>query len=358
MAHSTYFRERLSPPLWVVVLGLLAIGLWIVMKLDALCTLLLLGYFIAYVINPWLNWLERHKISRAIGVLVIGGLLLAVFLLAIFTILPVLLDELSRLIDLLPSYLAQLHQRFEPLFAKARSMLPADLVGELQSASPSQVASVGKETFGQVSLNVSRAFTAGYSVTLFVMNLVLLPFIVFYLAIDFKGLHTRALGLFPYSRRQQVLLVAKEIDKCVSAFVRGQLLVCTTLFILYAIALRIVGLDSWFAVAAISGFGHLIPYLGLVLGVIISSILVLVTYGDWTHLLEIVIVYVVVQGLEGWVLTPKIVGERVGLSSLTVMLAIIAGGTLFGFLGVLLAVPGTAALRVLLRHLHHWLIYR
>jgi len=358
MADSTYYREKLLPPLWVVVLGLLALSFWVIFKLQALCTLLLLGYFIAYIINPWLNWLERCKISRPVGVLVIGALLLAMFLLAVFTVVPTLADQFSDLIARLPSYLAKLQQDFAPLLAKVRQWLPADILGEIKSTSPSQVASVGGDTMNRVGSSVLQALTAGWSATLFVMNLVLVPFIVFYLAIDFKGLHVRALELFPYSKRKQVLGVAKEIDLCVSAFVRGQLLVCTTLFVLYGIGLRLIGLELWFVIAAISGFGHLIPYFGFVVGILISSILALVTFGDWSHLIQVIGVYVAVQALEGWVLTPRIVGERVGLSSLTVMLAIIAGGTLFGFLGILLAVPGIAALRVLLRHLLRWLIYR
>jgi predicted PurR-regulated permease PerM len=108
----------------------------------------------------------------------------------------------------------------------------------------------------------------------------------------------------------------------------------------------------WFLLAVISGFGAIIPYMGFIIGIVLSSIMALATYGDFIHLVQVWVVFVLVQALEGTLITPRIVGDKVGISPLVVILAIVAGGQLFGLLGVFLAVPGAAVARVLLKHLH------
>ncbi|MBN8550702.1 MAG: AI-2E family transporter, partial [Deltaproteobacteria bacterium] len=168
--------------------------------------------------------------------------------------------------------------------------------------------------------------------------------------------HAWVLSLFPSSRRRRVAEVAREIDGHISAFVRGQLTVGTILFVLYLIGLGIVGVELWFLLAVIAGFGAIIPYMGFLAGIVLSSIMALATFGDVSHLIQVWGVFFVVQFLEGTFITPKVVGDKVGLSPLVVILAIVAGGQLFGLLGVFLAVPGAAVARVLLRHLHLWLV--
>jgi predicted PurR-regulated permease PerM len=116
--------------------------------------------------------------------------------------------------------------------------------------------------------------------------------------------------------------------------------------------------ELWFLLALIAGFGNLIPYLGFLTGIVLSSIMALVTFGDTEHLVQVLILFGIVQALEGTLITPRIVGNKVGLSPLAVILAIFAGGKLFGLLGVFLAVPVAAALRVIWRYLHRWLISR
>ena len=119
-----------------------------------------------------------------------------------------------------------------------------------------------------------------------------------------------------------------------------------------------MGVDLWLLLAAISGFGNIIPYLGFIIGILLSSLMALVTFGDFTHVLWVWGVYAIVQALEGTVITPRVLGESLGLSPLVIILALFAGGQLFGLLGIFLAVPTAAALRVVVRHSYMWAFNR
>ena len=181
---------------------------------------------------------------------------------------------------------------------------------------------------------------------------------MFYLAVDLPKLHESVSALVPVTRRKRFQEVFREIDRYVSAFVRGQILVCSVLFVLYAVGLGLVGVDLWLLLAAISGFGNIVPYVGFLTGIVLSSLMALVTFGDFTHVAWVWCVYAVVQALEGMVISPRILGGSVGLSPLVIILALFAGGQLFGLLGIFLAVPAAAALRVIARSSYDWLVSR
>jgi predicted PurR-regulated permease PerM len=159
-------------------------------------------------------------------------------------------------------------------------------------------------------------------------------------------------------RRQKVETILAQIDGYVAAFVRGQFLVGACMAFLYAVALWWLGIELWFLVAVIAGFGNLIPYLGTLIGIILGSLMALVTFGDISHLLWLWGIFGLVQFVEGSLLTPKIIGDSVGLSPLVVILSIVAAGSLFGLLGIFLAIPGAAVVRVLLSHSHRWILTR
>ena len=214
------------------------------------------------------------------------------------------------------------------------------------------------EALGGVMPAVSGTLLKGYSITLTIVNLLLLPFFVYYIALSFHGLQQKTLLLLPHHARPDAQRILTQIDGSVSAYVRGQLTVCTILFFLYAVGLRIIGIDLWLLVAVIAGFGNMIPYIGTISGVIIGSVMALVTFGSVSYMLIVWALFAVVQFIEGTFITPKIIGDRVGLPPLAVILALFAGGALFGLLGIFIAVPIAAALRVLLKEGHTWLMGR
>lgn len=314
--------------------------------------LLVVGYCMAYVIDPLLGALQKRKISRGVGVFAVFGVVLIVLLLLIVTALPTILREYGKLSSNFAVYLETAKTKALELFASVKEYLPSTTIDSSSSSFLDYLPSVGGDVLQKTVSGLTGALLQGYSITLTLVNLLLLPFIVYYLAIDFQDLHSAILKIFPPTLRKTVSRLALEIDGYVSAFVRGQFVVCCILALLYSIGLGLVGIELWFLLAVVSGFGNMIPYLGCLVGIILSSIMALVTFGDFTHLLMVWGVFGVVQFLEGTFITPKIVGDKVGLSPLAVILALFIGGQLFGLLGIFLAIPMAAALRVLMRHTH------
>ncbi|MDC0357281.1 AI-2E family transporter [Oligoflexia bacterium] len=356
MARATT-RESLLPPLWIIVLVALGLFLWLLIALKEIVVLLVVGYSITYVMEPALLICERKKIPRGLGVVIITVSVLLVIVLLAITAIPTILKEYRELAQNLPNYVALARGKFFLVLEFVKEYLPQEILSDDGAVSVVDLLpSVGSDTINKILSGVFATLLKGYSITLTLINLALLPFIVFYLAVDFPRIHERALSLFPILQRDRVAKIAKEIDSYVSAFARGQMIVGFILFLLYAAGLGAIRVELWFLLAVISGFGNMIPYLGFLVGIVLTTIMALVTFGDIGHLLLVWGLFAVVQFLEGTFITPKVLGDKVGLSPLVVILAIVAGGSLFGLLGVFLAIPGAAALRVLASHFHDWLV--
>lgn len=356
-------KESFLPPLWILTL-MTAVGLvWLAVQLKELVVLMVIGYFVAYAIDPILSKLEDKGISRGFGFSIVCAVLVGILVLLGVTAIPTLIDEFHKLTANLSRYLEIGKERLGPYWDKVAAMLPLpseeeqDLTDTIARL-PQMLSEVNGEAVKRVLAAIGGTLLQGYNRALALVNIALLPFIVYYLAMDLPRIHSFVVGLVPLTRRSKFVSIFKEIDTYVSAFVRGQAIVCTILFVLYAIGLGVVGVDLWLLLAAISGFGNIIPYVGFLTGIVLSSLMALVTFGDLIHLLWVWAVYAVVQALEGTFITPRIMGESVGLSPLIIILALFAGGQLFGLLGIFLAVPAAAALRVLARSSYQWVIAR
>ncbi len=360
---NTTTRDSFLPPLWVLAAGFVGLLVWLMVELRELVVLLVVGYFIAYAIDPVLEGLERRRIPRRWGIWLVALLVLAVFGLLGFTAVPTLVDEFGKLSNNLNQYLDVGRGKIGPLFEQFREYLPESLRGsqsvdELLGSLPTALSGVSGDTLKGVLRAVAGTLMSGYNRVLTLVNIALLPFIVYYLAVDLPRIHSFFLGLVPLTRRARVASIFGEIDGYVSSFVRGQAIVCSILFVLYATGLAIVGVDLWLLLAVVAGFGNLIPYVGFISGILLSSLMALVTFGDVQHVLWVWLVFAVVQSLEGTFITPRVMGESVGLPPLVVILALFAGGQLFGLLGVFLAIPAAAVVRVLARHSYEWVVGR
>jgi predicted PurR-regulated permease PerM len=355
---TTDFKKYLPPP-WISALIVVALFAWIIYSLREMAVLLVGGYTIAYIITPFLDWLEKRNINRSFGVFIVGAVALIVVFLLTITILPRVFLEAGNLAQNLPSYMNQAKEKIV-LLSERLDSLALNRFG--LSSSPSQLI---RSWFDQLDLStiissdVISAFLwgivdtllKGYSITLTLLNLALLPFLVYYFALDLKKIHISFLSLFPRQFRLDVRRIFIDIDSTVSEFIRGQITVALILTVLYGIGLGIIGVDLWFALALISGIGSLVPYLGGIVGVFLSTIMGLVTFGTVYQIFLIWLVFGLVQFMEGTFITPKIVGNKVGLSPLVVILALFAGASLFGILGILFAIPVAASLRVLTKHM-------
>ena len=351
-------KKSFVPPLWMLTLIGIALFAWIVIELKEMVVLLVVSFSISYVISPLLNWMERRGISRPTGVFVLGVLALIGILAAFFTAIPILVREYDTLVNNFPSYLDAVQEKLVPLRDKIIPYLPTKWGEALRTGSISSLLVLDAEVTKRVATGAWTTLMKGYDATLAMINLLLLPFLVFYLSVDYKNLYQGMLDWFPLIRRQRMAKFFEEIDHRVSQYVRGQLLVGFLLFLLFGVGLGVMQIELWLLIAFISGFGNIVPYVGSVVGVTLATIMTLVTYGNFTQVLIVWAIYGIIQFCEGTFITPKIIGESVGLSPLMVILALLAGGSLLGLLGVFLAVPTLAALQVVTKHAHEWAIHQ
>jgi predicted PurR-regulated permease PerM len=204
---------------------------------------------------------------------------------------------------------------------------------------------------GVATVVLDRVSRSGVGIVMWLTNLVLIPVVAFYLLRDWDRLVATIDGMLPRSVQPTIAHLARESDAILGAFVRGQLLVMLALGVFYGGGLALTGLSVGLLIGIVAGLLSFVPYLGFIIGFVAAIIAVLVQFGDWNHLLLVCAVFAVGQLLEGYVLVPKLVGDKIGLHPVAVIFAVLAGGYLFGFLGVLLALPAASVMVVLLRYL-------
>ncbi|MBZ0253651.1 MAG: AI-2E family transporter, partial [Candidatus Methylomirabilis sp.] len=224
-------------------------------------------------------------------------------------------------------------------------------VGDLSATLEGYASSVDIDLVGRAAKTLLGAFSGTVQAAVAALNFLLVPVFSVYFLRSFDDMSAALYRLIPDAYRDRVGARIKEVDEVLGAFVRGQVTVCGAMAVLYSLGLWLVGVGPWLLIGLLSGFGNLVPYLGTAVGIAAAVLAVLVQFGDWQHLAGALAVFAVVQTIEGFVLTPRIVGEKVGLHPVVVMVAILAGGEVFGFTGILLAVPVTAALGVVFRQL-------
>ena len=348
-------HDRLLPPKWTITVLIVIALYFILSELKALLFLLFVAYLVSYLIDPALIRLRKLGIQRTygVGILYISFLLLIAIIIAV--IVPIITDEIQVVSESIVSALPHLEETSENLVQSLSPYLPNKISQALQKESSQMVRdgllfvsqSLSAQTIKNSFSQLLTVILAGYSFTLTLLNLAILPVIVFYLSKDFWGLNKACLHLCPLKYRNQFKRVCSQIDQILRAFFKGQLLVGAILSVLYFTGYFILGLPLSLLVALMSGFGIFIPYVGPLIGGLSALIISLVTHSTFANALGVLGVMVTVQLLEGFVITPKVVGDKVGLSPLAVILSVIAFGTLFGIAGVALAVPMAATLKVL-----------
>jgi predicted PurR-regulated permease PerM len=266
---------------------------------------------------------------------------------AVLVLLPALQAQVAVLILNIPTALDWVQQWLLPkmsaLFSTGEVSIDVDAVKTALLGHWQEVGSVAKN----LMLHIGRS---GQLIVGWVTYLLLIPVVTFYLLRDWDILVANVRDLLPRKLEPTVARLAQEIDAVVAEFLRGQLTVMAALGIIYVVGLWLVGLQLAFIVGLLAGVVSFVPYLGVIVGVIVAGLAAVVQFQDLIHLLGVVAVFGVGQILEGMVLSPLLVGDRIGLHPVAVIFAVLAGGQLFGFLGVLLALPVAAVIVVLLRH--------
>ena len=334
--------HRLQAALWI------AAGLAILALLYALSPILapfLLAGILAYICNPVTDRLTGMGLPRMLAVVLVLLALVALAAGLILIVLPLIYEEATVLAARTPEALALANEKLVPWL---RQNFGIRL--KLDAASLQKLAAGNWDT---VQLILERVYSSlkigGIALVGVMVNLLLAPVVMFYLLLDWHGMLARFGGIVPRPWHHKLGSVAADIDAVLSQYLRGQILVMAILAAYYCVALWLADIPSAFSIGVTTGLLIFIPYLGYATGLILALLVAALQFAGWGPIVAVLVVYGIGQILESFVLTPFLVGERIGLHPLAVIFALMAFGQLFGFVGVLAALPASAALLVGLR---------
>ncbi|GIX34359.1 MAG: AI-2E family transporter [Lysobacteraceae bacterium] len=303
----------------------------------------------AYLCDPLVDRLERLGLSRSLAVSMVFVLFILFWLLVLLILAPMLERQMGRLVEQLPRWIGYLQEAILPRLEQYTGF-------SLQRLDPGALLEVLRQHWqqaGGLAQSVLGGLSrSGMALLVWVANLLLLPVLVFYLLRDWDLLVERVRELLPRAIEPTVSRLARQSDEVLGAFLRGQLSVMLALGAIYAAGLMLVGIDLGLLIGLLAGLVSFIPYLGAIVGVGAGVVAALVQHGDLLHVVLVLAVFGIGQLIESFLLTPWLVGDRIGLHPVAVIFAIMAGGQLFGFFGVLLALPAAAVAMVLLRYAH------
>ena len=331
--------------IWVGICGVLcAIGalFW---SLKSVCMPFVLGFMLAYVLRPLTLKLSR-RYSQTTAVRLAMFFLICFFLLVLFVLIPIIQAQLFFLVEKTPLYVNALLKKIEPILWWMQDYFDKEQISAWQQA----LSGKGLVVMHEVGALILGLFSQGSLLFSISTALVITPIMTYYFLKGWDPMMKKIGDLIPRRCFGTVSEMFKEIDTLLSAFLRGQCMVCLLLALYYAVALTLIGLDLGLAVGILTGLFEFIPYLGVLTGFVFSLILAC-TQASWAMVAWVIVVFLIGQILEGYVLTPRLIGKRVGLSPALVIFVVLAGGSLFGFWGVLLAIPGTIIIGVPLRML-------
>ena len=333
---------------WYILALVIFVG-YLVYLLSPILTPFAVGALMAYLFDPLADKLESWKLSRTLAVTIVFLLIsLLVFGIALILI-PALERQIASFISNLPLYFAWLREHVSP-WLKSTFGIQTDLfnMGEL-----TQLLKNHWESAGGVAQSVISSVTkSGLVIVNWLMNFLLIPVVTFYLLRDWDVITKRVSELIPRPYYHTTLKITHDANEVLSSFLRGQLSVMLALGTIYTIGLWIVGIELSLLIGMGAGLISFVPYLGTIAGLVAGVIAAVVQFGDINHVVYVLIVFGFGQLMEGFILTPWLVGDRIGLHPVAVIFSVLAGGQLFGFVGVLLGLPLAAVIMVLLRHGH------
>ncbi len=335
---------------WMIWIGVAA-SLLVAYFLLPILSPFVVGFIIAYLFNPLVTRLNRQGVSRMLGasaVFAVAGLLLVLILILIV---PVIIDQSGRLMRLLPQFIEVLQTQVIPWFNQKLGVeLSLAHVRELVAAPGADAGKVAAEGAGAVAQGVSTVVGTGAAMVFALMNFLLIPVVGFYLLRDWPLVIDRIERLLPRTWSTTVVRLTRESDQMLGNFLRGQLAVMIANGVTYAIGLTLIGLNTGIAIGLFAGLVSFVPYLGTIFGVALALIAMYIQADSLWPLLMVLGVFGVGQMLETVAWQPRFVGNEIGMHPVAVIFAVMAGGQLFGFFGILLALPVSAVLIALGRH--------
>ncbi|CAD7033639.1 AI-2E family transporter [Pseudorhizobium endolithicum] len=327
---------------WVAALIVFIVFLW---AFRSILLPFVAGMALAYFLDPVADWLERRGLSRMMATVVILVCFVLLFALSLMIIIPVIVSQLNDFAQALPGYVGKLQE----LIATPDAFLPDWLSTQIETAKQN-FSDVMSEGAGFIAGLLRQIWASGKTLLDVVSLLVVTPVVAFYILLDWDKMVRKVDSWVPRTQTETVRQLAREMDGAIAGFVRGQGSICLILGIFYAVGLSLIGLNFGLLIGFVAGMISFIPYIGSFVGLALSlGVAVVQFWPDYTWIVATAAVFFAGQFIEGNILQPKLMGSRIGLHPVWLMFALFAFGAMFGFVGLLIAVPAAAVVGVLVR---------
>jgi predicted PurR-regulated permease PerM len=334
---------------WILILSLLA-TVGVIYSFRNVLTPFIVSFVLAYILNPFVVKANRIGAGdRTVWTTLIILSLFSLIAIALITLIPVLYKESTLLVKQLSVHSSDIHLKLKQVLKQLEDFLPAVVTARITDA----IAEFSGSLLGVTGNIFSRVFHSGVVAVTFLSSVFIAPIVTFYLLRDWNNITSNISKLVPKHYREDYKYITHQIDKTLSGFLRGQFYVCFLLGCFYAIGLQAVGMKSGLLLGMVAGLMTFIPYVGAIFGSVLCMIIAAIEFMAWQKVLMVAAVFAVGQAIEGNFVAPKLVGDRVGLHPVWIMFGLLAGGSLFGFTGVLVAVPVTAIIGVFVKFFLH-----
>lgn len=314
----------------------------LIYKIQSIISIFAISFFLAYLMDPVIDKLEEFKIPRTLGILIFMAVFAMGMAIVTISLFPLLYTEINYLIESTPSIVASTIDTIQNTACRMGFDISLESIRETIGPKIGVITQEGLKAAEGLVSSASAAVTT-------VLNLAITPIITFYFLRDFDTLKDKLFDILKKHSDKDYKCYLLEFDKILSVYFRGQVIVAAILGVLYTAVLLIVGVKPAVLIGLVSGLLSIVPYLGFMIGFATSLILAIVQFQDLFHPLMVVVGFSVVQAIEGNFITPKIVGESLGLHPTAVIFALLAGGTLFGIGGMIIALPIAAFLKILIK---------
>ena len=328
---------------WLIIFALFCVAVY---TLRSVLLPFVAGIVLGYLFDPLASRFEKLGVSRTFATILVFIVVVIVAIPTFIMLFSIVDKQLTIFIEASPVYISSFIKRTEPLLLEIHNKLPSLEINSLPEIIKNNLTN-GLQFGGNL---IKGLINNGFALINLLSLLLITPVVTFYMLRDWDTFVKKVDNLLPRKSKNTIREQFKLIDKALSGFIRGQLSVCLILGAYYSIGLHLVGLELGLLVGFLAGIISFIPYVGSISGFLISIILTLAQFGDFTKIIEVIVVFMLGQFIEGNFLTPKLVGDNIGLHPVWVMFALLAGGVLLGFLGLMIAVPVAAIIGVLTRY--------
>ena len=346
--------ERDKLPRWVAYVSL-AIGTgWLLYVLRAVLAPVFFAFLIAYMLDPLVDRIEESRllrnrpIARGVGIAVILAAFFVVAAIGMLVIVPMVYEQVATFLKQLPGLVDRSRAEIEPFLADYGIEFPTSVGHALQDLHL-DIQSLVSKGLGPVTAMLRSLVGGTATAVASLVASLMIPVFAFYLLYDFDRLVARAADLIPPRHRMEAGAFFGEIDAVLGQFFRGQFTVMLILSVLYSLGYGLIGVPLALPIGILAGLLAFIPYVGSITALGLALLMTMLDWQGWAQLAWVLGTHAVIQGLEGFVITPKIMGDTVGISAIAVLLALLVGAELLGFAGVLLAVPAAAVIKILLQ---------